>query len=160
VTGKTPFGVGSPLSDKKITVLQKVPIREICDVRFANYGINVNPDFNRTIRTVEGEVIGRASIGPFRPVFRDENPYWGNKEYEEPSFLSAMFGSGVPTIRDEDIGDTVSIMYSFRVAGPPWALKDETYYEVTVKSDAEVLMLHKGIVATIDIPWKGHISHL
>jgi hypothetical protein len=151
VTGKTPLGVGSPLLDKKITVIQKVPIKEICDVLFANYGINVNLDFNKTIRTVEGEEIGRVRIGPFRHVVRDENPYWGNKEYEEPGFLSG------PTIIGDDIGDTVSITYSFRVAGPPWALKDETYYEVTVKSDAEVLMLHKGIVATIDIPWKGHI---
>jgi len=152
VTGKTPYGDNV---DKKIAILQKVPIKEICDVLSANYGINVNPDFDRTIRTVEGEVSGRARIGPLRFTFRDENPYWGNKEYEEPSFLSVMFGSGRPTIRDEDIGDSVYITYNFGVAGPPWALKDEMYYGITVKSDAEVLMLHKGMVATVDIPWNG-----
>jgi hypothetical protein len=146
VTGKTPFGDNV---DRKITVLQKIPIKEICDVLFANYGINVSPDFNRTIKVVD-----ERSENP--PHVKGENPYWGNKEYNEPGLLSRIFFAA-PTIIDEDIGDTVSITYSFRMVGPPWALKDESYYEITVKSDAEVLMLHKGIVATVDIPWKGLI---
>jgi hypothetical protein len=149
VTGSIPFPFGDDV-DKKITVLQKVPIKEICDVLFANYGINVNPDFNKTIRTVEGEVSGRAWIGPLSFTIRDKNPYWGNKEYEEPGFLSG------PTIIGDDSGDTISITYSFRSGqGLPWALKDIFYYEVTVKSDAEVLVQHMGEIATVDMPKKG-----
>jgi predicted small secreted protein len=148
VTGRTPFGFGSPLLDRKITVLQKIPVKEICDVLFANYGINVNPDFNRTIKVVD-----ERSENP--PHVKGENPYWGNKEYNEPGLLRRILFFEAPTIIDDDIGDTVSITYSFRVAGPPWALKDETNYEVTVKSDAEVLVQHMGEIATVDMPKKG-----
>lgn len=146
VTGQIFFG--GPLLDRKITVLQKIPVKEICDVLFANYGINVNSDFNRTIKVVDEwhENLGNIKY----PHSKGKNPYWGNKEYNEPGFLR-----GDPTIIDEDIGDTVSIIYSFRIVGFPWALKDEFYYEIAVKSDAEVLMLHRGIVATVDIPKKG-----
>jgi len=150
VTGKTPFPFGDNV-DRKITVLQKIPIKEICDVLFANYGINVNPDFNRTIKVVDE----RSEIYPH---VKGENPYWGNKEYNEPGLLRRILFFQAPAIMDEDIGDTVSITYSFRMVGPPWALKDETYYEVTVRSNAEVLMLHKGIVATVDIPRKELIG--
>lgn len=155
VTGRTPLGFGSPLLDRKITVLQKIPVKEICDVLFANYGINVNSDVNRTIKVVDEwwENLGNIKY----PHSKGENPYWGNKEYNKPGLLRRILLGGDPAIIDEDIGDTVSVIYSFRIVGFPWALKDEFYYEITVKSDAEVLMLHKGIVATVDIPSKGHI---
>ena len=150
VTGKPPLPFGDNV-DKKITVLQKIPIKEICDVLFANYGIKVNPDFNRTIKVVDER-------SENYPHVKGKNPYWGNKEYNEPGLLRRILFFAAPTIIDEDIGDTVSITYSFRMVGSPWALKDEMYYEITVRSDAEVLMLQKGIVATVDIPWKGLIG--
>lgn len=155
VTGKTPFGDNV---DRKVTVLQKIPVKEICDVLFANYGINVNSDFNRTIKVVDEwwESLGNIKY----PHSKGKNPYWGNKEYNEPGLLRRILLGGDPTIIDEDIGNTVSLFYSFRIVGFPWALKDEFYYEITVKSDAEVLMLHKGIVATVDIPSKGLIGDL
>jgi hypothetical protein len=118
-----------------------------------NYGIKVNQDFNRTIKVVDEwwENLGNIKY----PHSKGENPYWGNKEYNKPGLLRRILWD--PAIIDEDIGDTVSVIYSFRIVGFPWALKDEFYYEIKVKSDAEVLILHKGIVATVDIPWKGHI---
>lgn len=161
VAGRAPF---SDNLGSKTNVLQKMPIKEICDVLAANYEINVNTTFDRTIKTVNEKMEGQGKAGSPSPgisvqiFIMSENPYWGNKEYKTSGFLSGMLMGGGPTIIDEDIGDTVNITYSFRSGvGLPWALKDEFYYEIVIKSDAEVLVMHKGIIAKVDMPKKGLI---
>lgn len=47
--------------------------------------------------------------------------------------------------------------YGYRSGGLPWALKDEFYYDITVKSDLDVLLQRKGAVAVVPAPKKGII---
>jgi hypothetical protein len=159
VAGRLPVPSGDSLDKKKIA-LEKIPIKQICDILFNNYGIKINADINRTIMTVnedlDREYKDITPTSSYINIMLSENPYLGNKKYDQAKLLGGIFTSN-PKIIDEDIGDTIYITYYYHSGGLPWALKDEFYYKITVKSDANILLQHKGLVAEVDTPKKGLI---
>lgn len=145
VEGRMPI-LGGDNVGKKIMALEKIPIKEICDILSSSYGLQINTEINKTVKTVKEQM-----------SLLSENPYWGNKEYRQTGSLEFMLTNKDTIIQDGDVGDVVYITYGYITVGLPWALKDKFYYEIIVKSDATVLIDNKGTIAVVDIPKKGFI---
>ena len=160
VKGSLPTFNGDNVGIKK-AILEKVPTQKICDLLVASYGLKIDANINNTIKIVEEKKEGQGDSGPvesglsIRVYAMEENPYWGAKVYQEPTGVSGWFSGGGPVIQDENVGDFIYITYGMRVSGMAWSVKNEFYYEVMAKSDAQVLVLHKGIVAVVDIARKS-----
>lgn len=141
--------------NKKEEALKRIPVKDICNLLAKNYGLKINTQADLTTKIVK-EDEGQSYAPPSSygsssgtsyyiqlKVMKSDNPYFGNKEYSETGMLKGLFVN--PSLKGEDVGNTVDIVYSYFVDGFP--LKDKYYYQVSVKSDDKVLIYHYGAVA-------------
>jgi hypothetical protein len=142
--------------DKKKTALTQIPIEEICKTLSSAYGLQINPNVNREIRIAREKPSGQNAPAPDPGRFgitlasMSDNPYFGNKRYEEGGLMSKLFA--VPAkLQDEDVGEMVYLTYGFKPAA--FSPKYEFYYKLVVKSNAEILIKHEGTVAVVPVPF-------
>jgi hypothetical protein len=160
VEGKHPFPWGDDVA-KKITALERIPVEEICRTLTNNYAIQIDNYYVKTVRIVQEAQSGQAPSGPTGPgttfsvnvSLSNGNPYFGNRAYEQKGLLERALTGGSPSIQNEDSGDMVYITYGFD--NPPFTFKNDFYYEVMVKSDASILIHHRGSVAYVAMPMNG-----
>ena len=173
VAGGLPLPMMGDEPQKKRDILGSLPIGPICDVLRSEYGIQVRTREDREIKTVTeeledsapgGSLIGAGS-GPAPSggglsvtlALGVENPYWGSKHYRPLGFfesLAAFESWGAPVIAEADLGDFIYLKYAMRVAGLPWDLQEEFFYELWVQSNGKKLAQHQGMVAQGDLPKK------
>ena len=164
VIGGSPIGFGDRV-DKKKMALERMPIEEICSVLTSNFGIKVDTQVDKFVRTVKEPLNNQGNAVPASTLPgwsmsinitpQSENPYWGKKEYKQAGI------SGAPKLQDENTGNMVYITYEVRPDNKgvslPWSLKEIFYYDIRVTSDSTVLLHYAGPVAVVDMPKKGLI---
>jgi hypothetical protein len=131
--------------DRKKQALEKIPVTNICHILSKKFGLKTNLDVDRTVKVVK-------ECG----ILDGGNPYWGVKHYEYPSFLKGFAsGNNSECIKDEDTGNMIYITYRLDETNPLHAFTDSYSYEILVKSDADILLRFRGLVARVPTPKKG-----
>jgi len=170
VAGGLSFPFVSDSTARKQEILMSLPVEAICEVLSREYGLRIRAQEERPIKFVSEELENSAPGGsifgaaPTAPVGAGvtvtitpgaENPYWGSKEYRYLGFFESLFSFqawGTPVIADASTGDFIYLKYAMRIAGLPFDLQEEFFYELRVRSDGKDLIQHRGMAAQGDVP--------
>ena len=166
-----PLSLTSLLKDEdevqnKITALERIPIYEICDILSNKYGLQISTEVNMTVKIVEEDLPGSSKgggMGGMRPqtgvqvqvVPKCQNPYWGNLEYRKTGYWEDLKTGKSFVIDKQGVSNLVNITYGFSSTPGIRSTKETIYYIITIESEDEILVRHKGEIATIETPKKG-----
>lgn len=147
----------------KISALERIPISEICDILSNKYGLQISTEVDKTVRIVEEDLPDSSKGWGMRPQsgvhvqasLTCQNPYWGNVEYRETGYWEGLKSGNSFVIDKQGVSNLVNITYGFSSTPGIRSTKEFIYYIITIESDDDILVRHKGEIATIKTPKKG-----
>lgn len=153
VMGKVPLPINLDNDfNKKIKALKKIPKNEIFFLLENEYDIKIS----RHIEFEHIRTVVESAVEPPKMQYKEINPYFGNDEYVENSFLKKIISLKLNTRKFAENKNSVDIFYYFTLTeGGPFALKQRIYYEIVIRNGEEILAHHKNYVVVLDVSKKG-----